>query len=170
MSLRSSTDPLCSAPSSRDSTTTALLRVSRTIDALTELIARTNAIIDAVGMVVFLIPVCLILISLSWPVFGKAFDQLLKADQSKQDNATPSMGAGGAPAPDASTASAATEAGNEDSMKGLSAARELLSVAACLGARGARWAVQKDQRPRHRYLDRCIFWWALTDSNCRPTD
>ena len=57
-------------------------------------------------------------------VFGKAFDQLFKADQSKQDNAAPSMGAGGAPAPDASPASAATEAGNEDPMKGLSAAIE----------------------------------------------
>ena len=55
-------------------------------------------------------------------VSGKAFDQLLEADQSKQDNGAPSMGEGGAPAPDALPASAATEAGNEDSMKGLSAA------------------------------------------------
>jgi TRAP-type mannitol/chloroaromatic compound transport system permease small subunit len=34
---------------------------------------RTNAIIDAVGMVVFLIPLCLILISLSWPVFERSW-------------------------------------------------------------------------------------------------
>ena len=34
---------------------------------------RSNAIIDAVGMVVFLIPLCLILISLSWPVFERAW-------------------------------------------------------------------------------------------------
>jgi TRAP-type mannitol/chloroaromatic compound transport system permease small subunit len=30
---------------------------------------RTNTIIDAVGIVVFLIPLCLILINLSWPLF-----------------------------------------------------------------------------------------------------
>ena len=34
---------------------------------------RTNAIIDAVGMVVFTIPLCLILISLSWPVFERSW-------------------------------------------------------------------------------------------------
>ncbi len=34
---------------------------------------RTNAIIDALGMVLFLIPLCLILISLSWPVFERAW-------------------------------------------------------------------------------------------------
>jgi TRAP-type mannitol/chloroaromatic compound transport system permease small subunit len=34
---------------------------------------RTNAIIDAAGMVVFLIPLCLILITLSWPVFERAW-------------------------------------------------------------------------------------------------
>lgn len=34
---------------------------------------RTNAIIDAVGMVVFLIPLCLILIGLSWPVFERSW-------------------------------------------------------------------------------------------------
>ncbi len=34
---------------------------------------RTNAIIDALGMVVFVIPLCLILISLSWPVFERAW-------------------------------------------------------------------------------------------------
>jgi len=34
---------------------------------------RTNAIIDAAGMVVFVIPLCLILISLSWPVFERAW-------------------------------------------------------------------------------------------------
>jgi TRAP-type mannitol/chloroaromatic compound transport system permease small subunit len=34
---------------------------------------RTNAIIDAAGMVVFLIPLCLILISLSWPVFERSW-------------------------------------------------------------------------------------------------
>lgn len=34
---------------------------------------RTNAIIDAVGMVVFTIPLCLILIKLSWPVFERSW-------------------------------------------------------------------------------------------------
>ncbi len=34
---------------------------------------RTNAWIDAAGIVVFLIPLCVILISLSWPLFAKAF-------------------------------------------------------------------------------------------------
>lgn len=34
---------------------------------------RTNAIIDAVGMVVFTIPLCLIMIDLSWPVFQRAW-------------------------------------------------------------------------------------------------
>jgi TRAP-type mannitol/chloroaromatic compound transport system permease small subunit len=34
---------------------------------------RTNAIIDAIGMVVFTIPLCLILINLSWPVFERAW-------------------------------------------------------------------------------------------------
>jgi TRAP-type mannitol/chloroaromatic compound transport system permease small subunit len=34
---------------------------------------RTNAIIDAVGIVVFLIPLCVILINLSWPLFTKAW-------------------------------------------------------------------------------------------------
>lgn len=34
---------------------------------------RTNAIIDALGIVVFLIPLCLILIKLSWPFFYNAF-------------------------------------------------------------------------------------------------
>ena len=62
---------LCGTPG--DNTTTALLRVSRTIDALTELTARTNAIIDAVGRVVFLIPLCLILIGLSWHVFERSW-------------------------------------------------------------------------------------------------
>ncbi|MBK6472532.1 MAG: TRAP transporter small permease subunit [Betaproteobacteria bacterium] len=38
-----------------------------------KLTKRTNAIIDAVGMVVFLIPLCLILISLSWPVFERSW-------------------------------------------------------------------------------------------------
>lgn len=35
---------------------------------------RTNAIIDAVGIVVFLIPLCLILITLSWPFFINAWN------------------------------------------------------------------------------------------------
>lgn len=35
---------------------------------------RTNAIIDAVGIVVFLIPLCLILITLSWPFFVNAWN------------------------------------------------------------------------------------------------
>jgi TRAP-type mannitol/chloroaromatic compound transport system permease small subunit len=35
---------------------------------------RTNAIIDALGIVIFLIPLCLILIDLSWPYFMRAYD------------------------------------------------------------------------------------------------
>jgi TRAP-type mannitol/chloroaromatic compound transport system permease small subunit len=35
---------------------------------------RTNAIIDAVGIVVFTIPLSLILIDLGWPVFQRTFD------------------------------------------------------------------------------------------------
>lgn len=35
---------------------------------------RTNAVIDAVGIVVFLIPLCLILIRLSWPFFVNAWN------------------------------------------------------------------------------------------------
>lgn len=35
---------------------------------------RTNAIIDSLGIVVFLIPLCLILISLSWPFFVNAWN------------------------------------------------------------------------------------------------
>jgi TRAP-type mannitol/chloroaromatic compound transport system permease small subunit len=38
-----------------------------------KLTKRTNAIIDAVGIVVFLIPLCVILIGLSWPLFTKAW-------------------------------------------------------------------------------------------------
>ncbi len=34
---------------------------------------RTNAIIDSIGIVVFLIPLCLILIDLSWPYFVRAY-------------------------------------------------------------------------------------------------
>lgn len=34
---------------------------------------RTNAIIDSVGIVVFLIPLCLILMDLSWPYFIRAY-------------------------------------------------------------------------------------------------
>lgn len=34
---------------------------------------RTNAIIDALGIVVFLIPLCVILIWLSWPLFANAY-------------------------------------------------------------------------------------------------
>lgn len=34
---------------------------------------RANAIIDALGIVVFLIPLCLILIDLSWPYFMRAY-------------------------------------------------------------------------------------------------
>jgi TRAP-type mannitol/chloroaromatic compound transport system permease small subunit len=34
---------------------------------------RTNAIIDATGIVVFVIPMCLILIGLSWPLFTNAW-------------------------------------------------------------------------------------------------
>ena len=35
---------------------------------------RTNAIIDALGIVIFLIPLCLILIDLSWPFFMNAYE------------------------------------------------------------------------------------------------
>jgi len=35
---------------------------------------RSNAIIDVVGMVVFTIPLCIILINLSWPVFHRAWE------------------------------------------------------------------------------------------------
>lgn len=35
---------------------------------------RTNAIIDAIGIVVFLIPLCLILIDLSWPFFVRTYE------------------------------------------------------------------------------------------------
>ena len=34
---------------------------------------RTNTIIDAIGIVVFLIPLCVILIDLSWPFFMRAY-------------------------------------------------------------------------------------------------
>jgi TRAP-type mannitol/chloroaromatic compound transport system permease small subunit len=34
---------------------------------------RTNAIIDALGIVIFLIPLCVILIDLSWPFFMRAY-------------------------------------------------------------------------------------------------
>ncbi|MEO5734484.1 MAG: TRAP transporter small permease subunit [Rubrivivax sp.] len=34
---------------------------------------RTNAIIDSIGIVVFLVPLCLILIDLSWPFFVRAY-------------------------------------------------------------------------------------------------
>jgi TRAP-type mannitol/chloroaromatic compound transport system permease small subunit len=34
---------------------------------------RTNAIIDAAGIVVFVIPLCLILVNLSWPVFERSW-------------------------------------------------------------------------------------------------
>jgi TRAP-type mannitol/chloroaromatic compound transport system permease small subunit len=34
---------------------------------------RTNAMIDAAGIVVFVIPLCLILITLSWPVFERSW-------------------------------------------------------------------------------------------------
>ena len=39
----------------------------------TKLSRRTNAIIDAMGIVLFIIPLCLILIYLSWPVFERAW-------------------------------------------------------------------------------------------------
>jgi TRAP-type mannitol/chloroaromatic compound transport system permease small subunit len=34
---------------------------------------RTNAIIDSLGLVIFIIPLCLILINLSWPVFHRSW-------------------------------------------------------------------------------------------------
>lgn len=34
---------------------------------------RTNAIIDAIGIIVFLMPLCVILIDLSWPFFMRAY-------------------------------------------------------------------------------------------------
>jgi len=39
----------------------------------TKLSRRTNAIIDVIGIVLFIIPLCLILIYLSWPVFERAW-------------------------------------------------------------------------------------------------
>jgi TRAP-type mannitol/chloroaromatic compound transport system permease small subunit len=39
----------------------------------TKLSKRTNTVIDIVGMLVFTIPLCLILITLSWPVFERAW-------------------------------------------------------------------------------------------------
>ena len=39
----------------------------------TRLNARTNTLIDIAGMVLFTIPLCLILITLSWPVFERAW-------------------------------------------------------------------------------------------------
>jgi TRAP-type mannitol/chloroaromatic compound transport system permease small subunit len=39
----------------------------------TKLSARTNAIIDLLGIVLFTIPLCLILMYLSWPVFERAW-------------------------------------------------------------------------------------------------
>ncbi len=39
----------------------------------TKLSARTNALIDLLGIVVFTIPLCLILMYLSWPVFERAW-------------------------------------------------------------------------------------------------
>ena len=39
----------------------------------TKLSKRTNTIIDILGMLVFTIPLCLILINLSWPVFERAW-------------------------------------------------------------------------------------------------
>lgn len=35
---------------------------------------RTNAVIDALGIVIFLIPLCLIMIALSWPLFVTAWE------------------------------------------------------------------------------------------------
>jgi TRAP-type mannitol/chloroaromatic compound transport system permease small subunit len=35
---------------------------------------RTNAWIDAIGMVLFLIPLCIILVDLSWPFFVRAYE------------------------------------------------------------------------------------------------
>ena len=39
-----------------------------------KLTKRTNAIIDAIGIVIFTIPLSLIMINLGWPVFMRAFD------------------------------------------------------------------------------------------------
>jgi len=35
---------------------------------------RTNAVIDALGIAIFLIPLCIILIDLAWPFFMRAYD------------------------------------------------------------------------------------------------
>lgn len=35
---------------------------------------RTNAVIDALGIVVFLVPLCLIMVTLSWPLFVNAWN------------------------------------------------------------------------------------------------
>lgn len=54
----------------------ALLRNSHVrIDFLSgKLSRRTNAIIDSLGMVVFIVPFCVIMIWLSWPLFTNAFN------------------------------------------------------------------------------------------------
>lgn len=39
----------------------------------TRLSKRTNAIIDAIGIVVFVMPLCIILVDLSWPYFMRAY-------------------------------------------------------------------------------------------------
>jgi TRAP-type mannitol/chloroaromatic compound transport system permease small subunit len=45
------------------------------IDFISARLSRqTNAIIDAIGIVVFLIPLCVILIDLSWPFFMRAYE------------------------------------------------------------------------------------------------
>lgn len=53
----------------------ALLRNSHVrIDFLSgKLSRRTNAIIDSLGMVIFIVPFCVIMIWLSWPLFMNAF-------------------------------------------------------------------------------------------------
>lgn len=54
----------------------ALLRNSHVrIDFISgKLSRRTNAIIDSLGMVIFIVPFCLIMIWLSWPLFMNAYD------------------------------------------------------------------------------------------------
>ena len=54
----------------------ALLRNSHVrIDFISgKLSRRTNAIIDSLGMVIFIVPFCLIMIWLSWPLFMNAFN------------------------------------------------------------------------------------------------
>ena len=53
---------------------------------------RTNAIIDAIGIVVFTIPLSLIMIDLGWPLFERGLDQ--RRDEPERRRPDPLAGAG----------------------------------------------------------------------------